>query len=178
MINQIDSFAEIKSYPENFNTSTVLSRVIDGVGFKYFWATEGLSESDLQFSPGNENRNLYQTLDHMYNMLDFVGYTLEGKVYPFPETNNGWSFPELRDQTLKRIAEVKSLFLSDASALGDKPIQITMGEQPMEFPIWHLFNGPLIDFMSHLGQVVAFRRVNGNPIDSGVQPFMGKRMEA
>lgn len=178
-MNETATFSQISTYPTQLNTGTILARMVEGIGFKYFWATEGLTESDLAYSPGNENRTLLQTLDHMYNMLDFTGYVLEGKTYPFPETENGWTFAVLRDQTLKRIAKIQQHLLSlEDQDLNGKSIHLTMNEQPMEFPIWHLFNGPLIDFMSHLGQVVVFRRANHNPIDPYVQPFMGQRIVA
>ena len=102
------SFADISVCPEKITTGTVLARTAEILGFRYYWATDGLTESDLTYSPGNDNRNLYQTLDHLYNMIDFVGSTLEGKVYPFPEKENGFSLTELRHKTLARIYNSKN----------------------------------------------------------------------
>ena len=43
-----------------------------------------------------------------------------------------------------------------------------------EFPLWNLINGPIQDAVWHSGQVVAFRRASGNPINSKISVFNGK----
>ena len=40
-------FSEIPDYPDSYTPGTVMGRLIDGLGFRYYWATEGLSENDL-----------------------------------------------------------------------------------------------------------------------------------
>ena len=47
-------------------------------------------------------------------------------------------------------------------------------ERKMSFPLWNLLNGPLSDALYHTGQVVSFRRTTGNPIQKGVNVFLGK----
>jgi hypothetical protein len=42
------------------------------------------------------------------------------------------------------------------------------------FPVWNLLNGPLSDAIYHTGQLVSFRRTTGNPIQKGVNVFLGK----
>lgn len=176
-MNATISFADISTCPEKITTGTLLARQAEVLGFRYYWATEGLTESDLNYSPGNDNRNVYQTLNHLYNMIDFAGASLENKVYPFPEKEHGFSFSELRDKTLTRIDQIKQLSMEiDENSLEKKSVKITVGDSPMEFNIWHMLN-PLLDAMFHTGQITTFRRANGNPIDPSVQPFFGKRME-
>jgi len=36
-----------------------------------------------------------------------------------------------------------------------------------------LLNGPIADALTHVGQVISFRRTSGNPIPKGVNVFMG-----
>ncbi|MDW3652211.1 MAG: DinB family protein [Bacteroidia bacterium] len=171
-------FQEITQAPNTFNGTNSLVRIIDGAGFRYYWATENLSEEDLQFSPGNEGRNLLQTLAHLDYMASFVCNTLEGKVTSFPEQENGLSFEKLRKTTLHKLDRIKNL-LSQCSDedFQSKKIKCSVQGNAMEFDIWNMIHGPLVDIIYHLGQVVSFRRSSGNPIDPGVQPFMGKRME-
>lgn len=172
-------FAEIGAYPEKFNVGNVLSRLMDGLGFRYYWATENLNENDLEYSPGNGNRSVYDTLNHLFNMIDFAGSILEDKTHPFPEKEYTLSLHEIRYKTLNRIDKLKKLLQeAEDSDLEKLKVKVKVEENYMEFPIWHLIHGPLVDSFYHLGQVVSFRRANGNPIDSNVQPFMGKRMEA
>ena len=177
-MNTTFSFAEISSYPKNFSTGSVLARVIDGLGFRYYWATEGLTENDLLYSPGNNNRTTYQTLNHLYNMVDFMGNILENKTYHFPEPENGFDFSELRQKTLHRMEEIRNN-LSDMENgdLEEKTIHLTVGGNPMDFSIWHMFNGPFTDSIFHIGQIISFRRANGNPVDPYVEPFFCKRIE-
>ncbi len=45
--------------PANQETSAsgnVVARIIDGLGFRYYWGTEGLREEDLKFKPSEEAR--------------------------------------------------------------------------------------------------------------------------
>jgi hypothetical protein len=169
-------FADISTHPEKINTSSILARISEILGFRYYWATEGLTESDLQYAPGNENRNLYQTLNHLYNMIDFVGATLEDNTYPFPEKDHGFTLTELRTKTLERIDQIKEFSLNiKGDILAEKSVKLSVEGNPMEFNIWHVLN-PFMDAIFHTGQIVSFRRANGNPIDPSVQPFFGKRI--
>jgi hypothetical protein len=44
----------------------------------------------------------------------------------------------------------------------------------MEFPFWNQINGPISDALWHCGQVVMNRRASGNPLQLGVNVFVGK----
>ena len=35
-------YYQIPDYPSSYNAATVAARTIDGLGFRYYWATEGL----------------------------------------------------------------------------------------------------------------------------------------
>jgi len=48
-------YYEIPSYPETYTAATVAARLIDGVGFRYYWATEGLRPEDLSHRPSKDN---------------------------------------------------------------------------------------------------------------------------
>lgn len=171
-------FQEIAQQPATFTGTNSLVRIIDGAGFRYYWATEDLSEEDLNYSPGNEGRNLLQTLRHLDYMASFVCNTLEGKVTSFPEEENDVSFGELRQVSLNKLSRIKDLLAQCSDEdFQSKKIKCSVQGNAMEFDIWNMIHGPLVDIIYHLGQVVSFRRSSGNPIDPGVQPFMGKRME-
>ena len=40
-------FYEIKEFEENYSSRSVVSRFVHSVGFRYYWATEGLRGEDL-----------------------------------------------------------------------------------------------------------------------------------
>ena len=62
-------------------------------------------------------------------------------------------------------------------SLKDKKVIFQRGEQQSEFDYWHAINGPIADALWHAGQIVAFRRASGNPINPMVSVFMGKTRE-
>ena len=47
--------------------------MIDGLGFRYYWATHGLRPEDLNYKPSETNRTIEETIDHIYNLsLSFI----------------------------------------------------------------------------------------------------------
>src|SRR5579859_3362976 len=46
-------YAELPAYPETFTAGTAASRMIDGLGFRFFWATGGLPPIDLSYKPSH-----------------------------------------------------------------------------------------------------------------------------
>ncbi|MBX2815185.1 MAG: hypothetical protein KTR24_04280, partial [Saprospiraceae bacterium] len=123
-------------------------------------------------------RTMQETLSHLYNMVDFAGRTLEGKVTEFPEKPITWPSTQLRAKTLSRISELVQLCLGqDSGKLHAQNVNVKVGGGDHEFPFWHFFNGPLVDAFWHLGQVASFRRSLGKPMDSKVEPFLGIRRD-
>ncbi|UZO79678.1 hypothetical protein NBT05_12020 [Aquimarina sp. ERC-38] len=59
-------YVQIPNTPENYTSGTVISRMIDGLGYRYYWATEGLREEDLAFQPSEEAQSSFQTIVHIY----------------------------------------------------------------------------------------------------------------
>src|ERR1700744_2179434 len=51
--------------PDHYNAGTVVSRLLDGLGVRYYWATEGLRPVDLTFRPTPAARNSWETLQHI-----------------------------------------------------------------------------------------------------------------
>ena len=49
-------YAEIPPMTGDYTPGKVAARVIDGLGFRYYWATEGLTEKDLEYKPSEEGR--------------------------------------------------------------------------------------------------------------------------
>src|SRR5690242_10632983 len=65
-------YYEIPQQPENFTAGGVASRMIDGLGFRFYWATEGLRPEDLAWKPGNESRTTEETITHIYEMTNLI----------------------------------------------------------------------------------------------------------
>lgn len=168
-------FKALETYPENYTAGNVITRWIDGIGYRYYWATEGLTASDYAYTPSASSRTVYETLEHIYGLASMLAHTAEEKenVRPLPEQPK--TAVDLRKQTLALLLTAREAFSGKTAAALEKMIlTINRKGKVMQFPLWHLFNGPGADALYHIGQVVSFRRANGNPIDSKVNVFMGK----
>ena len=175
----MDLYAEIPTYPETYTAGTVLGRLMDGIGFRYRWATEGLTQRDLVFRPAESSRSLRETLDHIHGLIDMIGVAFSGERYSSPESSQALPLEELRRMTLEKIKTLSERFkATPAEQLVDMPIKMRRGERDTDFPFWNAINGPMADILYHLGQVVSHRRAAGNPIDPGVRVFIGKRVNA
>jgi len=61
-------YYQIPDYPESYTPENIAARMIDGLGFRYYWATEGLTEKDLDYVPGNDGRSTGHAIDHIYGL--------------------------------------------------------------------------------------------------------------
>lgn len=170
-------YESVPDYPETFTAGTSLARIIDGLGFRYYWVSKDLTPKDLDYKPSSEARSTLETLGHIHYMIQFMENTLTGETTVFPEPALDMSYLTLRATTLERIQSISAkLSTMDSESLSKLDMKIKAGADDMKFPFWHLLQGPIGDSYYHLGQVVSFRRTTGNSIDPAVQPFMGRRM--
>ena len=168
-------YEKIPDYPETYTPGTVISRMIDGLGFRYYWATEGLREQDLEFRPGQDSRSIDETLDHILGLSRVVLKSAQQGVNdPAQVSEEKLSFEEKRNLTLNNL-RTASKILSKAQNLEDYPIVFRNKDGDRSFPFWNQINGPIADAIWHTGQVVSLRRQSGNPFPSGVSVFMGIR---
>ena len=47
----------------------MLGRIVDGLGFRYRWATEGLTEKELDYRPCEVGRSISETSSHVHNLI-------------------------------------------------------------------------------------------------------------
>src|SRR6185436_10981778 len=65
-------YFEIGSYPKRYTAENVVARLIDGLGFRFYWTTEGLRPEDLSFKPSSEARTLEETIDHILYLSELI----------------------------------------------------------------------------------------------------------
>jgi len=170
-------YESVPDYPQSTTAGTLLGRIVDGFGFRYYWVSKDLRPKDLDYRPSSESRSSLETLSHINYMVMFMENILMCEVTAFPEPVLDKSYSNLRANTLERIQSISDkLQTMDEESISKLAIKIKAGPDKMEFPIWHLLQGPIGDMYYHLGQVVSFRRTTANPIDPTVQPFFGKRI--
>jgi hypothetical protein len=162
-------YHELPAYPETFTAGTVASRMIDGLGFRFFWATDGLRPVDLSYRPNQEARTSLETIEHIYGLTTMI-LTATKQTANISGSNSKMPFAELRKAVLQNL-KTASDKLRGSSDQQLKDFKIMFNGQ--EYPFWNQLNGPIADCLWHVGQVVSFRRSSGNPFSSKVEVFTG-----
>lgn len=166
-------YYEIPKEADRYTAGTVGSRMVDGLGFRYRWATDSLREEDLGYRPSPGARTSLETLVHIYELSVIIVNATTSTVNEFPETK-GMTFAELRAKTLDNLYNASNN-LRKASDEDVKRFKSVFKRQSgtREFPFWNIINGPIADALWHVGQVVSFRRASGNPFTENVSVFTG-----
>ena len=171
-------YHEIPSHPEEYSPGSVAARMIDGLGYRYYWATEGLTEKDLDYAPPNDGRSARSTLDHIFHLSNTVRKTCQLDPKSNPIKLEGLSFEHQRRQTLENLKMASDQIRGKtAEEMEQLNVVFSRRDQRTDYPFWNLLNGPLADAIYHVGQIVSFRRSSGNPINSKVNVFRGKTRE-
>ena len=170
-------YSTIKTPPQEYSSGNIISRFIDGLAFRYFWATEGLTELDLLFKPSESGMSTNETLEHMVWLSVMIKNTIEGGVSDrsINQTLKGIPFNESRSLVLENLGTASQQARSKTvSELESLQVIIKSGENEYPYPLWNMMSGPLADALYHTGQIVSFRRSSGNPIPKGVNHLAGK----
>jgi len=168
MAQKTDIYYNIPNAPKEYTATTVASRMIDGLGFRYYWATDGLTEKNLAYKPNEKGKTTQKTVEHLYDLSNMM-LSLTKTVVEQSKPKSEMNFTEMRAQTLlnfqglsNRLKSSKNLSEFD----GKKDGKVTV-------PFWNIINGPITDAIWHTGQVASFRRSSGNPINPKINHFSG-----
>ena len=171
-------YYQIPEYPEEYSAATVAARMIDGLGFRYYWATDGLREQDLIFRPNDEARTTDETLDHILSLSKMIVNSTLKKPNVRADEKPVLSFEEKRKQTLDNLKLASDILKAGKPGeMNDFNIVFKNGDKETSYPFWNQITGPIADAIWHTGQVVSFRRSSGNPFNSKVSVFNGKLRE-
>lgn len=168
-------YHEIPAPPSSITAANILARTVDGLGYRFYWATEGLDDKSLDFDPGNGNRSPREMMDHFVILSEMVLNALNQTPNIRPRPAEGGSFEEKRKKTLSNLWKSSQILRNmKDSDLENCKLIFQREESTSELPLWNLINGPLSDAIYHTGQIVSQRRSAGNPIHPGVSVLMGK----
>ena len=165
-------YYKIPEAPTSYTPGTVVSRMIDGLGFRYFWATEGLTDENLAYKPSEEGRTIAETMGHLYSLSRTILNSAEKKASDFTVASEELTSIEKRKKTLENFKTASELFRV-AENLEEHKIVFIRKNGKAEFPFWNQINGPIEDAVWHAGQIVMMRRAAGNPFNSKVSVFTG-----
>jgi hypothetical protein len=148
-----EPFRTIDAYPKRHDAIGMLQRLIDGLGYRFHWATAELTSSDYAFSPGAGCQTIGALVGHVWGLVNWIHLTIAGEGASWRPSDPA----EQRLHTLALLGEVRErLETLDEEALFALHID--------DHPFWHLLNGPLSDALTHVGQIASFRRLHGNPV--------------
>jgi len=168
-------FFEISSEKNHYTSVNIIYRLIEGVGYRYYWASKDLKKKDLDYKPSSSSISSYETLEHIYVLSETIMNSALNKVNNRPTEKTPKSYNELREGTLMNLQKFNDIILSkNEDDLKRIKINFNRGGREASFPFWNLLNGQIADMIYHTGQIVSFRRTTGNPIQKGVNVFLGK----
>jgi hypothetical protein len=150
----------IPEYPERVTAVCILTRLLDGLGFRFHWATEGLRPEDYSFRPGPDTMSVSDLVRHIWGLVNWVGISVLGEPHHRPE-----EIEAIRGQVLEIIWSLRE----DVRSMGEEDLgKVTIEGRPF----WYIINGPVSDALTHVGQINSFRRLSGNPV-YGANVFTG-----
>lgn len=161
-------YYEIPDYSDTFTAGTVAARMVDALGFRFYWATEGLTEKDLVYKPNDSVRTTGETVKHIYNLSKVIVNSTLKIANVRGQEEPEMSFEEQRKKTLINLKTAADILRQSDDI---SQFKIISGER--ETPFWNQINGPIADSIWHCGQIASYRRTSGNPISSKVNHFYG-----
>ena len=136
-------FSSIGSYSDSFTSTTVLSRMIEGIGFRFYWATEGLRPIDLDFKPCKDGRSCYEAIEHISMLTDAICEAFAGRIYDFSNHRSG--FEDYREGALNNLNIIFNA-LQENPDFSNISVRLNYNSQDIVTPFWNLINGPFIGY--------------------------------
>ncbi|WP_179352658.1 hypothetical protein [Winogradskyella vidalii] len=163
-------YYEIPDYPEDFTAGTMAARMIDALGFRFYWSSEGLKETDLAYKAYDNGKTTLETISHIFDLSKvIINATLKQSNIKVEDNLN---YLELRAKTLQNLKTA-----ADILRASDDISQFKIIFEDREFPLWNLVNGAIADSIWHCGQLSIYRRSSGNYMNPKVNFFTGKLRE-
>jgi hypothetical protein len=157
----MELFRVIPEYPVTLRGVTVMQRLMDGLGFRFYWATEELRVEDYAFRPAEDVMSIRALVEHIWGLVNWVNISINGVSQRRPE-----EIESVRRRILEIIFSLRSTI---ANMSDDDFNRVTIEGRPL----WNIINGPISDALTHVGQINSFRRLNGNPVPRA-NVFLGK----
>lgn len=161
-------YYEVPEYSKEFTAGTMAARMVDALGFRFYWASKDLTEKDLEYKLNDDGRTTSETIDHIYDLSKIIVNSTLKKPNSRGDKEE-MTYDEKRAATLQNLKTAANI-LRQSDDISE--FKIIFGER--EIPFWNQVNGPIADAIWHCGQIAVFRRAAGNPINSKVNHFTGK----
>jgi len=162
-------YSELPKPSHEISAGKILQRMVDGLGFRYGTATNGLHPEFFDYKACDTAMSGGELLKHIYQLMWWVNESFK-LDNPYDKTLNnveGYS-----NATLAKI-ETLSNHLENISDAALDEVQLYLKRENTNYSFWYVINGPLADALSHVGQINSWRRMAGNPV-AGISPLHGK----
>ena len=103
----MNHFYKIPEYPEGVTGTSILVRLLDGLGFRFHWATEGLRPEDYAFRPAEDIMSVTELVRHVWGLVNWVGISVLGEPHRKPE-----EIEAIRNQILEIMWELREAIRS------------------------------------------------------------------
>lgn len=169
-------YYEVPEYYSEYTVGTVVARMVDGLGFRYRWATEDLRPEDLRYKISEDGRTSEQTIDHILGLSRVIVNSTLKVPTNFTVEHPSLTYEQKRRETLDNFFKASEI-LQKAESLDDFQIKFVSKRGESKYPFWNQLNGPIADAIWHCGQLVSMRRASGNPLNPKVSFLQGKVRE-
>jgi uncharacterized damage-inducible protein DinB len=140
--------------------------MVEGLAFRYRWATENLSEENIKFKPHPTSMSIEEVNAHIFDLVDSTNRVFGGEKQNKDSLN---SFQKLRIKSLNILADLSERL----KEMSDEDLSEIEKNTSRKLPFWYWINGPLADALTHVGQITSWRRIAGNPQLKGINVFIG-----
>jgi hypothetical protein len=164
--NQELPFDDISKTPNDLTATNTLLRMVEGLAFRYRWATENLSEENIKFKPHPTSMSIEEVNAHIFDLVDSTNRVFGGEKQNKDSLN---SFHKLRIKSLNILADLSERL----KEMSDEDLSEIEKNTSRKLPFWYWINGPLADALTHVGQITSWRRIAGNPQLKGINVFIG-----
>ena len=164
--NQELPFEDISKTPNDLTATNTLLRMVEGLAFRYRWATENLSEENIKFKPHPTSMSIEEVNAHIFDLVDSTNRVFGGEKQNKDSLN---SFHKLRIKSLNILADLSERL----KEMSDEDLSEIEKNTSRQLPFWYWINGPLADALTHVGQITSWRRIAGNPQLKGINVFIG-----
>jgi uncharacterized damage-inducible protein DinB len=164
--NQELPFEDISKTPNELTATNTLLRVVEGLAFRYRWATENLSEEDIKFRPHSTSMSIEEVNSHIFDLVDSTFRVFGGEKQ---NKDSLTSFPQIRKKSLLVLEDLSQIL----KKMSDEDLLEIEKNTSRKLHFWYWINGPIADALTHVGQITSWRRIAGNPQLKGLNVFIG-----
>ena len=147
--NQELPFKDISKTPKDLTATNTILRMVEGLAFRYRWATENLSEENIKFKPHPTSMSIEEVNAHIFDLVDSTN-----RVFGGEKQNKRFLkffFSKVRIKSLHILADLSERL----KEMSDKDLLEIEKNTSRKLPFWYWINGPPADALTHVGQITS-----------------------